>query len=92
MTPRGEIVCDFHFESKDLPTEQIATVVNEGDSKAKLSNLEEPRTFTRDVKFGIVINASFAKDLIVLLNKKIEESEDVIAERAEVITTEPTTE
>jgi hypothetical protein len=82
VTPRGEIVCDFHFESKDLPTEQIATLVEGGEGKAKLSALQDPGTFTRDVKFGIVMNVSFAKDLIVMLNKKIEESNEVIAERS----------
>ncbi|MCX6679991.1 MAG: hypothetical protein NTX42_06470 [Methanothrix sp.] len=80
VTPRGEIVCDFHFESKDRPVEQIAILVEDG--KAKLSDLQDTGTFTRDVKFGIVINVPFAKDLITMLNKKIEECEEVIAERA----------
>lgn len=80
VTPRGEIVCDFHFESRDMPTEQVATLV-EGESGAvKLSELQDSGTFTRDVKFGIVINAQFAKALVILLKDKIEECEAVIAE------------
>jgi hypothetical protein len=82
VTPRGEIVCDFHFESKDLPTEQIAIRIEDDKGKAKLSDLQDTGTFTRDVKFGIVINVPFAKDLIIMLNKKILEAEEVIAERA----------
>jgi hypothetical protein len=79
VTPRGEIVCDFHFESKDRPEEQLAILVEDG--KAKLSEFRDTGSFTRDVKFGIVINVPFAKDLITMLNKKIKECEEVIAER-----------
>ena len=82
VTPRGEIVCDFHFESKDLPTEQLAEVVEDGKGTARYSPFQDTGTFTRDVKFGIVINVLFAKDLVTLLNKKITECEAVLAERA----------
>lgn len=81
ITPRGEIVCEFHLESRDMPMEQVAILV--GDGKATLSPFQESVTFTRDVKFGIMINASLAKDIVKMLNKKIEECEKVIAERAE---------
>lgn len=79
LTPRGEIVCDFHLESRDRPTEQIATVTQDGT--VAVSEFQDPRSFTRDVKFGIVMNASFAKDLVAMLNKKIIEAEEVVAER-----------
>jgi len=79
VTPRGEIVCNFHFESKDMPTEQVATRVEDGSGAAKLCPFQDPGTFTRDVKFGIVINAQFARDLVRLLKDKIEECETVIA-------------
>jgi hypothetical protein len=82
VTPRGEIVCNFHFESKDMPTEQLAIPINEGSGEAKFSPLQEPGTFTRDVKFGIVMNTSFARDLIIVLNDKINQAEGVIAKRA----------
>jgi len=77
VTPRGEIVCNFHFESKDMPSEQEATLIEGG--MAKLSDLREIRNFTRDVKFGIVINVPFAKDLVRLLNDKIKECEEIPA-------------
>jgi len=74
ITPRGEIVCDFHFELKDMPTEQLATII--GDGKATLLPFSEANIFTRDIKFGIVMNAKFAKDLVRLLNDKINEIEE----------------
>lgn len=73
ITPRGEIVCDFHFEFKDMPIEQVATIIGEG--KATLLPFSESNIFTRDVKFGVVMNAQFAKDLVRLLNDKIKEIE-----------------
>jgi hypothetical protein len=73
ITPRGEIICDFHLEFKDMPTEQVATII--GDGKATLLPFEGANTFTRDIKFGIVMNSQFAKDLVRLLNDKIRESE-----------------
>jgi hypothetical protein len=80
ITARGEIVCDFHLESKDRPLEQMAIVAEDGTATA--AEFLETGIFTRDVKFGIVINAPFAKDLIEVLSKKINEAEEVIAERA----------
>jgi hypothetical protein len=84
ITPRGEIVCDFYFESRDMPTEQVATPVGDGSGKAKLSPFRDPGTFTRDVKFGIIINVPFAKALVELLNDKIKEKEgeSEVAEKA----------
>lgn len=81
ITPRGEIVCDFHLESRDRPTEQLVESVAE-DGFARLSHFKETGIYTRDVKFGIVMNASFAEDLVKLLNDKIKECKGVIAERA----------
>lgn len=80
LTARGEIVCDFHLETRDRPTEQIAKIAEDGTAIG--GEFIESGIYTRDVKFGIVINAPFAKSLVELLNKKIEESEEVIRERA----------
>lgn len=74
ITPRGEIICDFHLEFKDMPNEQLATIGEGG--KATLLNLQESNLFTRDVKFGVVMNAQFAKDLVILLNDRIKECEE----------------
>jgi hypothetical protein len=79
VTQRGEIVCNFHFESKDMPTEQVAILTDA--NSGKLSPLKDPGTFTRDIKFGIIMNASLAKDLIQVLGEKIKESEGLIAAR-----------
>lgn len=46
ITPRGEIVCDFHLEFRDMPTEQVATMIQDG--MAKLAEFQEDTTFTRD--------------------------------------------
>jgi len=81
VTTRGEIVCDFHFESRDMPTEQVAKIVDEESKDAKLFPLQDPGTYTRDVEFGIVITPQFAKSLIILLNDKIKESENLTASR-----------
>jgi hypothetical protein len=79
LTPRGEIICDFHFESKDRPMEQIGELTQEGF--AKLDPLPDNLNFTRDVKFGIIMNVSFAEDLIEMLKVKIEQGKEVIASR-----------
>ena len=73
ITPRGEIVCNFHLEYRDIPTEQSATVSEDGT--AKLSPFTEAPNFTRDVKFGVVMNINLAKDVIRLLSDKIKEIE-----------------
>jgi len=78
ITPRGEIVCDFHFESRDRPTDQYIESTDENGS-AKLSPFKDTGIFTRDVKFGIIINLKFAKDLIKLLKDKTEECEAIEA-------------
>ena len=73
ITPRGEIICNFHLEYRDIPIEQSATVSDDGT--AKLSPFVEAPNFTRDVKFGVVMNINLAKDIIRLLNDKIKEIE-----------------
>lgn len=81
VTTRGEIICNFHLESKDMPTEQTATLVNAESRDAKLSPLQDPGTYTRDVKFGIIMTPQFARSLIILLKDKISESDDIAAPR-----------
>ena len=73
ITPRGEIICNFHLEYRDIPIEQSATVSSDGT--AKLSPFVEAPSFTRDVKFGAVMNIGLAKDIIRLLTDKIKELE-----------------
>jgi hypothetical protein len=80
ITVRGEIVCDFHFESRDRPVEQLIEVSDDGIVIA--APFVETGNNTREVKFGIAMNASFAKDLIVLLEGKIMEAEEALSERA----------
>ena len=82
LTPRGEIVCDFHVESRDRPTEQYVGVIEENGG-AQLLPFKDTGIFTRDVKFGIIINIPFAKDLVKLLLDKIEESERKIEDKSE---------
>lgn len=48
-----------------------------------LPNFKRTQLSQETVKFGIVINVPFAKDLVIMLNKKIEECEEVITKRAE---------
>jgi len=74
ITPRGEIVCEFHFEFKDMPDEQLATIGESG--KATLLPLQESNLYTRDVKFGVVMNSQFAKDLVILLSDRIKQCEE----------------
>ena len=81
ITPRGGIVCDFHCESRDRPTEQFATIAEDG--KAVFGEFQDTGFFNRDVKFGIIINIPFAKDLVEMLNKKIKEREEIFAKRTE---------
>ncbi len=81
ITARGEIVCDFHLESRDRPAEQ-KIAVSEDEGLVMESVFVEAGDYTRDVKFGIVMNATFARDLVVLLNGKITEAEEAISARA----------
>jgi hypothetical protein len=81
ITARGEIVCDFHLESRDRPVEQKITV-SENEGIVTESVFVETGDYSRDVKFGIVMNAAFAKDLVALINGKITEAEEAISERA----------
>jgi hypothetical protein len=80
ITARGEIVCDFHLESRERPVEQVLKVAEDGTVIA--ANFVEIGNYTREVKFGIVMNASFAKDLIKLLDEKMKEAEEALADRA----------
>ena len=73
LTPRGEIICNFHLEYRDIPISQSAAVSDDGT--ATLLPFEETINFTRDVKFGIVINAQLAKDIIKMLTDKVKELE-----------------
>lgn len=80
ITARGEIVCDFHFESRDRPTEQLLKVAEDGTIIE--SKFQETGIYTREIRCGIVMNAAFARDLITLLSGKIKEAEESIEERA----------
>jgi hypothetical protein len=79
LTPRGEVICDFHFESKDRPIAQMGELTQEGF--AKLAPFQENLDFTRDVKFGIIMNISFAEDLVKMLQAKIKQGKEIIATR-----------
>ena len=84
ITPRGEIICNFHLEYRDIPIEQSATVSDDGT--ANFSPFKEAPDFTRDVKFGVVMNISLAKDLIRLLTDKIKELESISLVKSEEVT------
>ncbi len=71
ITPRGEIICNFHLEFRDLPAEQSAEIGEDG--KVTFSPFTESASFTREVKFGAIMNIVFAKDLVGLLKSKIKE-------------------
>lgn len=78
FNPRGDFVCDFFYEFKELPTEQIADVNEETgqlDYKTKSpSELTEliPE-FVREVRLGIVISPQQLINLRDWLDKMIEE-------------------
>ncbi|MHC1688021.1 MAG: hypothetical protein AB9879_09980 [Methanothrix sp.] len=78
LTPRGEIVCDLHFECRERPDKQTATVT--GDGAIAYSPFHDKGIYIRDVKFGAILSIPFAKDLITLLSLKIKEYEEVTAE------------
>ena len=71
ITPHGEIVCNFHLEYRDIPIEQSASVSEDGT--AKYSPFIEAPDFTRDVKFGVIMNIKIAEDIIQMLGDKIKE-------------------
>jgi hypothetical protein len=81
LTPRGEIICNFHLEFRDIPTEQSAVIGEDGS--VTFSPFKEAPSFTREVKFGVIMNVTFAKNLVQLLNDKIKEIESNFGEISE---------
>lgn len=50
ITVRGEVVCDFHLESRDRPVEQVIEV-SDDEGAIIASPFVETGNYTREVKF-----------------------------------------
>lgn len=74
FSPRGDFVCDFFYEFKELPTEQVAEV-NEETGQLNYEIIESPELpeFLREVRLGIVLSPQELINIRDWLDKKIEE-------------------
>lgn len=84
FTPHGDLVCDFFFEFKEMPTEQEANIYA-GSDKLEYIAGETPDAikFIREVKLGVIMSPQKVIDLRNWLDKKIEEQQGKFAVEAE---------
>jgi hypothetical protein len=71
---RGDFVCDFFYEFKELPMEQKADV-DEKTGQLKYKGVKSPDLpeFVREVRLGVVMSPQELINLKEWLDKKIEE-------------------
>lgn len=83
LTPRGEILCNFFFEYKELPDSEEAAI-EDGDLKPLKALVAVPEII-RDIKCGIIVNSDQARKIAEWFVQKADEhdklfgGEDVIA-------------
>jgi len=71
LTPRGEIICNFFLEYKELPDSEEAVI--EG---GKLKTLQEPilePEIVREIQCSIILNHDKAREIAKWLIEKAEE-------------------
>jgi hypothetical protein len=61
LTPRGEIICNFFFEYKDLPDTEVA-VVEGNELKILKEHVSEPEII-REIKCSIILNHAQARKI-----------------------------
>jgi len=77
FSPRGDFICDFFFEFKELPTEQEANVKPESNELDYIKG-QPPETaeFVREVRLGIVMTPQELINLRDWMNKRIDEMKE----------------
>jgi len=73
LTPRGDLLCNFFFESRRLPKEEVAEI---NDGKLLTTETDVPENeVLRELKFGVIMTTKEAKNLADWIYDKIEEYE-----------------
>jgi len=73
LTPRGDLICNFFFEYRELPEEEEHIV--EGDQlRLKTEGINAgPREVLRDMKTGVIMTPAQAEKLANWLMEKVVE-------------------
>lgn len=71
LTPRGEIICNFFFEYKEVPDSEEYIVKNNQLEPVK-PTVQEPE-FIREIKSVLILNSVQAREIAEWLNGKADE-------------------
>jgi hypothetical protein len=71
MTPRGELVCHFFYESEPTPKEESYLLTEEGKLGAKEEDAKNELELVRELKVGIVLNPVQAEDIANWILEKV---------------------
>lgn len=77
LTPRGDLICNFFFEYKELPKDEEHVV--EGDKLVpKPKKIDSgPHEVVRDIKTGVIMTPGQAENFANWLNEKVAESKKI---------------
>ena len=75
ITTRGELLCNFFFESLSIPEEEEAEVMDDGKVKMKEKEPEEVILINRDLKVGILLSPEQALTIANWMLEKIKSFE-----------------
>lgn len=74
LTPRGELICNFFFEYKELPDSEEA-VVEDGKLKILNEPISEPEIF-REIKCSIILRPEEARSIAGWFAAKADEYDE----------------
>jgi hypothetical protein len=80
FTPQGDLVCNFYFESRDLPPEQEGKI--EG-TELKMDALTMPLDFIREMRCGIIMGPQQLYIFKEWFDKKVKEFEQKFVTKEE---------
>ena len=84
MSPKGELMCNFYFESKELPLEDKIPLV---DGKPQMDKLIRKERFDaeegellmrRDIKASLIVPAQEINNIINWMSAKLKDSNIII--------------
>jgi len=79
LTPRGEIICNFFFEYKEVPDSEEYIVKNSQLEVVK-PTVQEPE-FVREIKSVLVMNSVQAREIAEWLNGKADDCDKRVVEK-----------
>lgn len=86
LTPRGEVLCNFFFEYKELPDSENAVV--EGGKLRTIPEAISGAEIIREIQCGIILNPVQARSIAQWLVEKADESDSLFAQDKKCLTTE----